>query len=75
MHGGQETTILALNNTLYHWGMLIFPLGYTVHEVFAPAATRTARSYISGHNVTGPGRTGTRRRALPGAAADPVRGA
>ena len=24
-HGGQETTILALNNTLYHWGMLILP--------------------------------------------------
>jgi NAD(P)H dehydrogenase (quinone) len=33
-HGGQESTILALNNTLYHWGMLILPLGYTVHEVF-----------------------------------------
>ena len=27
-HGGQESTILALNNTLYHWGMLILPLGY-----------------------------------------------
>jgi NAD(P)H dehydrogenase (quinone) len=34
-HGGQESTILALNNTLYHWGMVILPLGYTVHEVFA----------------------------------------
>jgi len=34
-HGGQESTILALNNTLYHWGMVILPLGYTVSEVFA----------------------------------------
>ena len=33
-HGGQESTILALNNTFYHWGMLILPLGYTVREVF-----------------------------------------
>ena len=29
-HGGQESTILALNTTLYHWGMVIVPLGYTV---------------------------------------------
>src|SRR5205814_6349355 len=32
-HGGQESTILALNNTLYHWGAIVLPLGYTVHEV------------------------------------------
>ena len=33
-HGGQESAILALSNTLYHWGMLILPLGYTASEVF-----------------------------------------
>jgi NAD(P)H dehydrogenase (quinone) len=27
-HGGQETTITALNNTFYHWGCLIVPPGY-----------------------------------------------
>ncbi len=27
-HGGQETTILALNNTFYHWGAIIVPPGY-----------------------------------------------
>jgi NAD(P)H dehydrogenase (quinone) len=27
-HGGQETTIIALNNTFYHWGAIIVPLGY-----------------------------------------------
>lgn len=28
-HGGQESTILALNNTFYHWGGVIVPPGYT----------------------------------------------
>jgi NAD(P)H dehydrogenase (quinone) len=41
-HGGQESTILALSNTLYHWGMLILPLGYTASEVFNAGATRMA---------------------------------
>jgi NAD(P)H dehydrogenase (quinone) len=27
-HGGQESTILALNNTFYHWGAIIVPPGY-----------------------------------------------
>ena len=33
-HGGQESTILALNNTFYHWGAIVVPLGYTVREAF-----------------------------------------
>jgi NAD(P)H dehydrogenase (quinone) len=56
-HGGQETTILALNNTLYHWGMLILPLGYTVHEVFAAGGNPYGTSYTTGHTVTGPDET------------------
>jgi NAD(P)H dehydrogenase (quinone) len=28
-HGGQEATILSLNNTFYHWGGFIVPPGYT----------------------------------------------
>jgi NAD(P)H dehydrogenase (quinone) len=28
LHGGQESTILALNNTFYHWGSIIVPPGY-----------------------------------------------
>ncbi|MEV5573541.1 NAD(P)H:quinone oxidoreductase [Spirillospora sp. NPDC052269] len=27
-HGGQESTILAMNNTFYHWGAIIVPPGY-----------------------------------------------
>jgi NAD(P)H dehydrogenase (quinone) len=53
-HGGQESTILALNNTLYHWGMLILPLGYTVHEVFAAGGNPYGSSFVSDHSVTGP---------------------
>ena len=53
-HGGQESTILALNNTLYHWGMLIVPIGYTVHEVFAAGGNPYGASFTTGHTVTGP---------------------
>ena len=53
-HGGQESTILALNNTLYHWGMVIVPLGYTVREVFAAGSNPYGTSYTSGRRVEGP---------------------
>lgn len=53
-HGGQESTILALNNTLYHWGMVILPLGYTVSEVFAAGGNPYGTSYTSGKEVKGP---------------------
>jgi len=29
VHGGQETTLLALYNSFYHWGAFIVPPGYT----------------------------------------------
>ena len=54
VHGGQESTILALNNTLYHWGMVILPLGYTVSEVFAAGGNPYGTSYTSGKSVAGP---------------------
>ncbi len=53
-HGGQESTILALNNTFYHWGMVVLPLGYTVQEVFAAGGNPYGSSFVSGHRVTGP---------------------
>jgi NAD(P)H dehydrogenase (quinone) len=28
-HGGQEATLLALQNVFYHWGSIIVPTGYT----------------------------------------------
>jgi NAD(P)H dehydrogenase (quinone) len=52
-HGGQESTLLALNNTFYHWGMLVVPLGYTVHEVYASGGNPYGASYTSGRNLPG----------------------
>jgi len=34
-HGGQETTITALNNTFYHWGSIIVAPGYADPIQFA----------------------------------------
>jgi len=34
-HGGQESTILALNNVFYHWGAIVVPPGYTDPVQFA----------------------------------------
>ena len=50
-HGGQESTILALNNTLYHWGAIVLPLGYTVHEVFNSGGNPYGTSYTSDHSI------------------------
>lgn len=54
VHGGQESTILALNNTLYHWGMVILPLGYTASDVFNAGGNPYGSSFTSGHAVAGP---------------------
>ncbi|MBP1992397.1 NAD(P)H:quinone oxidoreductase [Paenibacillus eucommiae] len=34
LNGGQESTILSLNNTFYHWGAIIVPPGYTDPVIF-----------------------------------------
>lgn len=36
-HGGQESTLLSLYNTLYHWGTVILPTGYVNYDVAAAA--------------------------------------
>jgi NAD(P)H dehydrogenase (quinone) len=53
-HGGHESTILALNNTLYHWGAIVLPLGYTVREVFNGGGNPYGTSFTSDHHVGGP---------------------
>jgi NAD(P)H dehydrogenase (quinone) len=53
-HGGQESTILALNNTLYHWGAIVLPLGYTAREASNGGGNPYGASYTSGHRVDGP---------------------
>jgi NAD(P)H dehydrogenase (quinone) len=51
-HGGQESTILALGNTFYHWGGIIVPPGYT-----DPVQFKTGNPYGTSH-VAGDGPPG-----------------
>ena len=53
-HGGQESTILALNNTLYHWGAIVLPLGYTVRDVFNGGGNPYGASFTSDGRSDGP---------------------
>ncbi|MFR9774775.1 NAD(P)H:quinone oxidoreductase [Micromonospora sp. MS34] len=48
-HGGQESTILALGNTFYHWGGIIVPPGYT-----DPVQFKSGNPYGTSH-VAGDG--------------------
>jgi NAD(P)H dehydrogenase (quinone) len=48
-HGGQESTLLALGNTFYHWGGIIVPPGYT-----DPIQFRSGNPYGTSH-VSGEG--------------------
>ncbi|MFG1657535.1 NAD(P)H:quinone oxidoreductase [Micromonospora chersina] len=45
-HGGQESTLLALANTFYHWGGIIVPPGYT-----DPVQFRSGNPYGTSHMV------------------------
>ncbi len=72
-HGGQESTILALNNTLYHWGMVIDPLGYTVREVFAAGGQPIQNVVHERPPRRRPRRERPRGRTLPGPPSHPLR--
>jgi NAD(P)H dehydrogenase (quinone) len=56
-HGGQESTILSLNNVFYHWGALIVPLGYTDDIVFAAGGNPYGTSWPAGYPSTMPDET------------------
>jgi NAD(P)H dehydrogenase (quinone) len=47
VHGGQESTILALNNVLYHWGAIIVAPGYTNQAVFGAGGNPYGTSWAS----------------------------
>jgi len=47
-HGGQESTILALNNVFYHWGSIIVPLGYTDPIVYESGGNPYGTSNTAG---------------------------
>ena len=60
-HGGQESTILSLNNVFYHWGAIIVPPGITDDVQLAPSnGNPYGVSSVSG------------RQAIPGRLAENV---
>ncbi len=52
-HGGQETTLLALYNSIYHFGGIIVPPGYTDPSKFADGNPYGA-SHISANGANPP---------------------
>ena len=56
-HGGQESTIISLNNVFYHWGAVIVPLGYTDDVVYAAGGNPYGTSWPAGYPSTMPDKT------------------
>jgi NAD(P)H dehydrogenase (quinone) len=56
-HGGQEATILSLNNVFYHWGCIIVPLGYTDDIVYAAGGNPYGTSWPAGFPSSMPDET------------------
>ncbi len=53
-HGGNESTLLALYNTMYHWGAIVVPTGYT-HDAFTAAGGNPyGTAHPSGSGAPGP---------------------
>jgi multimeric flavodoxin WrbA len=48
VNGGEESTLLAINNIFYHWGSLIVSPGYTDPLVSAASGNPYGTSYASG---------------------------
>ena len=53
-HGGQETTIVSLNTTFYHWGCIIVPPGYADAIQFQ-AGNPYGASHVSSNGTVPPG--------------------
>ena len=48
VHGGQESTLLALHNAFYHWGAIIVPPGYTDASIYAAGGNPYGSSFTDG---------------------------
>ncbi len=55
-HGGQESTVLAMNNTFYHWGSIIVGPGYADPVQFQ-AGNPYGASHTSNNGQVPPGET------------------
>jgi NAD(P)H dehydrogenase (quinone) len=52
-HGGNESTLLALYNTMYHWGAIIVPPGYTDAAVYPAGGNPYGTAHPSGGGPPG----------------------
>jgi NAD(P)H dehydrogenase (quinone) len=50
-HGGQESTLLALNTVFYHWGSVIVPPGYTDPLLYASGGNPYGTSLVTGRDI------------------------
>ena len=48
VHGGNESTLLALYNTMHHWGSVILPPGYSHRAVNAAGGNPYGTAHASG---------------------------
>ncbi|MBF5045327.1 NAD(P)H:quinone oxidoreductase [Aggregicoccus sp. 17bor-14] len=55
-HGGQETTLVALNNVFYHWGAIIVAPGY-VDPIQFEAGNPYGASHVSANGTIPPDET------------------
>lgn len=53
LHGGQESTLLAMHNMFYHWGSVIVPPGYTDTSVKDAGGNPYGTSFTAGAPLTG----------------------
>ncbi len=51
LHGGQESTLLAMHHMFYHWGSVIVPPGYTDASVKAAGGNPYGTSFTAGATV------------------------
>lgn len=51
LHGGQESTLLALHNMFYHWGSILVPPGYTDPRVKAAGGNPYGVSFSDGRGA------------------------
>ena len=52
-HGGNESTLLALYNTLYHWSAIVVAPGYTDQSIFAAGGNPYGTSHASEDGLPG----------------------
>jgi NAD(P)H dehydrogenase (quinone) len=53
-HGGQETTLITIYNTMYHWGAIIVPPGYTDRSLYAAGGNPYGVSFTASQDGNPP---------------------